>query len=228
MKPVAAAADLELVLWNVQGADTSTLSRRLLPLTLLDHSIHLRLFQRLPVVLARGLEDVEAQRLRSELEQLGATVRLYRPGHFHRELLRARTCDAEIDRLIAHSEAFFARAGLARSREQSFFAAWREALTNAALHGNANDPERWIEVVIARTDQLVSGLVRDQGAGFDFDEHLQRVRQMGATGVARTGEQPQGYGGLGLLIMLRGTDRLCFDGRGNCVRLERDLADGDS
>ncbi len=218
-----AANDLELVLWSLNDADTSRLSRQLMPLTLLDHAIHTRLFRYLPVALACGLGAEEAESLRAELEQLGAELRLYLPGQFHRELVRARTCDAELDRLIAHSEVFFSRAGLSRTREQSFFAAWREALTNAALHGNSSDPERWIEVVIVRTPELVSGLVRDQGPGFDFDSYLQRVRQMGATGVARTGEQPQGYGGLGLLIMLRGTDRLHFEGRGNCVRLERDL-----
>ncbi len=210
----------ELVLWELGSADERALSRGLLPLTLLDSGLHGRLFRRLPVSVARELSEAEAAGLREELCALGADVRVFPHGAFHRELIRIRTEDAALEELVARGTAFFGRAGLPPERARSFLAAWREALTNAVLHGNGGQRERWVEAVLARTPARVCGLVRDEGSGFDFAARLAAARASGATGVARDGAQPQGYGGLGLLMMERGTERLRFLGKGNAVRLE--------
>ncbi len=86
-----------------------------------------------------------------------------------------------------------------------------EALSNAILRGNCEDPDKQVYVHAEVDDQALVVEVADEGKGFDFSSRLKDPT---------TPENIQREDGRGLFLMLRLMDRVesYFDGR-NVIRL---------
>lgn len=87
-----------------------------------------------------------------------------------------------------------------------------EALTNAVVHGNSMNPEKWVHVRCAcDPGEGVSIVVRDEGQGFDPE----RVADPATPGGIRS---PRGGG---ILIMQSYMDEIAFEKGGTEVHLRK-------
>ena len=73
-----------------------------------------------------------------------------------------------VDQLIAFIRSFIRKHGFTDGTEEDIETAVREALANAIIHGNQEDPRKQVYVTVScGSDGEVSISVRDQGCGFD-------------------------------------------------------------
>ncbi|MBL4846443.1 MAG: ATP-binding protein [Planctomycetes bacterium] len=96
----------------------------------------------------------------------------------------------------------------------------REAIGNAAEHGNKNDAERTVRIRYLRSADRVAIVVSDEGPGFDTKAFLARADQTSALEHTRsrrdTEERP---GGIGVFIMRETCDDIRFNQEGNMIYL---------
>jgi serine/threonine-protein kinase RsbW len=96
-----------------------------------------------------------------------------------------------------------------------------EACSNAIEHGNKFSPDKHVSVTIRFNGRTFTAIVRDQGAGFDFEKKL----------LEEADPDPMSERGRGILIMRAFTDSLKFsyDGGMNVeltkIRGDEDAAD---
>lgn len=112
---------------------------------------------------------------------------------------------------------------LGEEEQTSFLAAFREAVANAIQHGNGADPARVVCVCCRTEPARLTVEVRDQGEGFDAASYLELAEEMHPAEAARDRSRQGGRGGLGIMMMLRFTDELRYNGRGNAVTLVKHL-----
>ncbi len=99
--------------------------------------------------------------------------------------------------------------------------AFREAVDNAARHGNKNQENRIIDVIYLLDRQKVTITVEDEGDGFDTELYLTRGIQGNAVAAARERNQAGRVGGLGIMLMLKCLDDLEYNSVGNLVKLTK-------
>jgi serine/threonine-protein kinase RsbW len=88
-----------------------------------------------------------------------------------------------------------------------------EAVLNAILHGNRQDPRKTVLVESLVQGEWLSVKVRDEGTGFDHEAALVRAARP---------PDPEQDAGRGLLLMLRLSDEVVFeDGGRTCVVRKR-------
>jgi anti-sigma regulatory factor (Ser/Thr protein kinase)/nucleoid DNA-binding protein/CheY-like chemotaxis protein len=121
----------------------------------------------------------------------------------------------DIERLLTHS-------GLTEEGQQALVAAAREAMRNAADHGNRNRRDLKIEITYLVDMHKVTISVRDYGEGFDHRKYVEKG-QRGPIYLARERRAQGRLGGLGILLMLKCTDMLEYNEVGNRVTLVRRL-----
>jgi len=108
--------------------------------------------------------------------------------------------------------------------QTALFAAVKEAIDNALVHGNRRSMEETIDVNFLVDHHKVTVIVEDGGGGFDFEYYLSRIDTQEAFEKAKRRIQEGGQrGGLGILLMTKCCDRLQYCGSGNVVRLEKNL-----
>lgn len=91
--------------------------------------------------------------------------------------------------------------------------ALHEALTNAVVHGNHQDPNKHVYVACrCSKNGEVSITVRDQGEGFDWDAISETITQ----------EPPLSTHRRGIHLMRALMDEVCFDDGGVVVRMRMD------
>lgn len=101
---------------------------------------------------------------------------------------------------------------------------FREALGNAAEHGNKNDPARTIHVNYLRAADRVTVVITDEGPGFDTKAFLARAEQVSALEHTRSRRANEVRpGGLGVFIMKQTCDKIGFNGSGNAIYLMKYL-----
>lgn len=106
----------------------------------------------------------------------------------------------------------------------ALYAAVKEGLDNAVIHGNLSDPTKTVDVNFLVDQKKVTVLIEDEGAGFDFDYYLQRLDDEEAFEKAKRRILEEGVrGGLGILLMYKCADRLEYSGAGNILRLEKNI-----
>lgn len=106
----------------------------------------------------------------------------------------------------------------------ALYAAVKEGIDNAVIHGNRHDPTKTVDVNVLVDQKKVTVLVEDQGEGFDFEYYLQRLDDQEAFEKAKRRILEEGVrGGLGILLMSKCSDRLEYSGAGNILRLEKNL-----
>ncbi len=84
-----------------------------------------------------------------------------------------------------------------------------EALANAMLYGNGHDPDKCVTVEVCLTETRIEACVTDQGEGFN----------PGAVPDPTSDENLAKGGGRGLYLMRRLLDEVCYNERGNQVKL---------
>ena len=120
---------------------------------------------------------------------------------------------AEIELVCLEVEGFLARQGLSRLAFAILLGV-REALTNAIRHGSGLDPAQEIRFGMSLEGERLCLQISDQGPGFNW-----RGRE--------TLPPPHlAEGGRGLAIIQRYFDTVQFNERGNELRLEIKVKDG--
>ncbi len=105
-----------------------------------------------------------------------------------------------IDLVHAASEKMAEFVGFGEDEALNVGLAIREAVINAMVHGNRNDPRRAVRVTLACTDGALTATVLDQGAGFDRRQAPD----------PRTGDNRLRTSGRGLLLMEAFVDEVRF------------------
>ena len=102
-------------------------------------------------------------------------------------------------------------------------AAFREAVVNAAQHGNKYKKDRKIEVQYLLDAEKITTVVKDQGGGFNHEQYVKSGSTRDAISAARERHAQGRMGGLGIMLMLRCCDRLEYNQNGNQLTLTKFL-----
>jgi anti-sigma regulatory factor (Ser/Thr protein kinase) len=174
----------------------------------------------LPPVPAR-----DARRLRDLLATRGVRSEVHPLGLFKRMRLVMCSMPSDLEEGIARALAFAARAGIAESELPSLGTILREALANAALHGNREDPGKEVRLDLVLVGTLLTLAIEDEGAGFDHAAAMNELARTGDDAVARAEERAAAgrRGGLGLLLIRRWADALEWERDGRRVRIVKQL-----
>ncbi|GIW72968.1 MAG: hypothetical protein KatS3mg102_2510 [Planctomycetota bacterium] len=133
------------------------------------------------------------------------------------------TTPADLEAAQRVAERLLAQTRLDERGAVGLAAAFREAIANAAQHGNRDEPARRIRVLFALSRAQVAITVTDEGAGFDHRAALARGHARDPVAVARERHAQGRRGGLGLLLMQRCADAVLYNERGNEVTLLKRL-----
>ena len=125
---------------------------------------------------------------------------------------RASAISPFVDQLMRFIELFMAKLGIAREAEDEIEIAVLEALANAVIHGNDENPEKHVHLTCrCSMDGEVSIVVRDEGEGFD-------------SRAVPDPTEPQGLlltHGRGLHLMKTFMDEVSFEENGTVVRMRK-------
>jgi len=144
---------------------------------------------------------------------------------FDQELiLELPTTPEAVERLGDVFDHLVAVAGFPEEEQVRLGHTFREAVGNAAEHGNKNDAARAIRVNYLRSSDRIAVTVKDEGDGFDTDSFLSRAEQVSALEHTRSRRDSEARpGGLGVFIMKQTCDRIAFNGQGNLIFLMKFL-----
>lgn len=106
----------------------------------------------------------------------------------------------------------------------SMKAAVREAVQNAAQHGNRYRSSAHIHCAYLRDNSKLMFRVKDEGDGFDHEEFLKNARESEPLDVSREEHEKGKFGGFGILLMLRCADKLTYNDKGNQLTLIKKLS----
>ena len=96
--------------------------------------------------------------------------------------------------------------------------AYREAVQNAAIHGNRESPGASIHINCVLTPTEACITVCDEGPGFDYQR---LIGDRDPIEAARERQEQGLHGGLGILLMARCVDEIHYNERGNAVTLRK-------
>lgn len=156
------------------------------------------------------LAETELARSSEEEVIFGQSVRFQLP-----------TTESEIEKAYDLCVRLFEDSDLDEEGQAAFAAAFREAVTNAAQHGNKYQPEKSIEVLYLLDKEKVTIVVHDQGEGFNPELYLRSAEEKDAVAMAQKRLSEGRVGGLGIMLMSRTADRLEYNETGNMVTLTK-------
>jgi two-component system, OmpR family, response regulator len=133
------------------------------------------------------------------------------------------TDEQSIEKVIDTVHKLLETSGLNEEGQVAMSAAFREAVVNAAQHGNKYKRERKIEVQYLLDPEKITAVVKDQGNGFDHGKFVKSGSTRDAITAARERHQQGRMGGLGIMLMLRCCDRLEYNEKGNQLTLTKNL-----
>lgn len=128
-----------------------------------------------------------------------------------------------IDRGLKLGDRLLRKIDIEDAEVTALYAALKEAIDNAVLHGNKHDPEKTVSVNFVVDPRKVTLLIEDEGPGFDYEYFVSQLSTQEAFDRAKARIRAGGRGGLGILLMYKCSDRLEYSGRGNIVRIEKNL-----
>jgi len=111
--------------------------------------------------------------------------------------------------------------GLDPDGQELLKAAFREALGNAAQHGNRDDASKLVKVQFLLDREKVTLVVADEGPGFDHERYTIRAQTKDAVSAARERHEQGRGGGLGIMLMQKCADRLEYNDVGNVLTLTK-------
>lgn len=128
-----------------------------------------------------------------------------------------------VERGLALCNQLLQRLKLSDTENTAIYAALKEAVDNAVLHGNHHDPEKKVEINFLVDPHKLTIMIEDEGEGFEYDYYLSKIDNQEAFEKAKQRIRAGGRGGLGILLMHKCSDRLEYSGHGNAVRIEKNL-----
>jgi anti-sigma regulatory factor (Ser/Thr protein kinase) len=102
---------------------------------------------------------------------------------------------------------------------------FNEAVGNAQRHGHKYNPNLPIEFRYIYRIKKIIFQITDQGSGFDYKAELERKKKAGVLEEARARYEAGGYGGLGIMLMLRCVDTIQYNAKGNQITLTKIFAE---
>jgi anti-sigma regulatory factor (Ser/Thr protein kinase) len=132
-----------------------------------------------------------------------------------------QTTEEHIERANELVAQLIDQASFDEEKAASLSVAYREAVDNAARHGNKNQENKVIDTIYLLDKQKVTITVEDEGEGFDTELYLTRGIEGNAVAVARERNQAGRVGGLGIMLMLKCLDDLEYNYVGNLVKLTK-------
>jgi anti-anti-sigma factor len=155
----------------------------------------------------------------AELRRVPKDRRLYvQQVHFQ---FRSRL--AMINRAQELAANLIRKTNLSAEEGTAFSAAFREAVDNANRHGHRSNEDRHIDVVFLLEPSRISITVEDEGEGFNWGYYLDQVKNLSPDKQAQLRREAGQRGGLGIMLMKKCTDVLEYVGKGNVVRLIKNL-----
>jgi anti-sigma regulatory factor (Ser/Thr protein kinase) len=181
-------------------ADLSTLSKPTTPQIMPDATFS-------SVGSAVELIKAEADRWRDEAR------------HGRHVVFRGSSDPDSVQRLRNMLEAFYHGAFTDKREAYRILASFREAIDNAARHGNAESPEKFLTVTLSQDEERISLDVKDEGPGFDSTEFLEAARTKDAMEKVREHISLGKAGGLGIRLMMDCLDEVSFGDEGRRLTL---------
>ena len=133
------------------------------------------------------------------------------------------TDEPSIEKVIDMVHKLLESSGLNEEGQVAMSAAFREAVVNAAQHGNKYKKDRKIEVQYLLDNDKITAVVKDQGNGFNHEQYVKSGSTRDAISAARERHAQGRMGGLGIMLMLRCCDRLEYNQNGNQLTLTKFL-----
>lgn len=179
-----------------------------------------------PMVIEPDLEvaePVDAKALMAQTDRLLERQRT-RPRHFFQDLVvRLGTDDDEIDRAHEFYDRLLEELGYSEYDQVTLSHSFREALGNAAEHGNKKDPDRMLRIATIVDHEKVAFVVTDEGPGFDHVAYMQKANNESALATTKGRDENVRPGGLGVHIMKTACDAIEFNDSGNSIFLMKYL-----
>ncbi|MBI3097183.1 MAG: ATP-binding protein [Planctomycetes bacterium] len=141
----------------------------------------------------------------------------------HQVTFQFPTEEGNIDRANELAHRLFEMSGLDEDSQVAMCAAFREAVGNAAQHGNRYRRDKKIEVLYLLDHEKVTVQVKDSGPGFEHTRYVSRGQAGDAITAARERHREGRLGGLGIMLMLRCADHLEYNDSGNSITLTKNL-----
>ncbi|MCZ6691789.1 MAG: ATP-binding protein [Planctomycetota bacterium] len=142
----------------------------------------------------------------------------------HQVRFQFRSGEENVDRAKALVDDIVRKAGFNGDAALALRSAFKEAIDNAVVHGNHNDPAKSVDVVFVLREDRVTIQVEDEGPGFDYTAVLERLRDKDAFQKAKRRIIEKGKrGGLGILLIHKCMDQVEFLKSGNIIRMEKTL-----
>ncbi|MHC4390072.1 MAG: ATP-binding protein [Planctomycetota bacterium] len=159
----------------------------------------------------------------SELRRAEASTRDLINLPMHSVRMRLGNEEGDLERGASVFTRLLEGAELGEETQVALTAVFREAVGNAAQHGNRDLVTGRIFVTYERfLDRLVL-TVRDEGAGFDHRRELEKCVKQTAVDAARARHAEGRTGGLGIMVIQRCTDKLEFNELGNELKMTKYL-----
>jgi serine/threonine-protein kinase RsbW len=133
------------------------------------------------------------------------------------------TDEPSIEKVIDMVHKLLETSTLNEEGQVAMSAAFREAVVNAAQHGNKYKKDRKIEVQYLLDAEKITTVVKDQGGGFNHEQYVKSGSTRAAISAARERHAQGRMGGLGIMLMLRCCDRLEYNQNGNQLTLTKFL-----
>lgn len=128
-----------------------------------------------------------------------------------------------IEKVIDFVHKLLEHSGVNEEGQVAMSAAFREAVVNAAQHGNKYKKDKKIEVQYLLDAEKITLVVRDQGGGFNHELYVKSGSSRDAISAARERHMQGRMGGLGIMLMLRCCERLEYNQAGNQITLTKYL-----
>lgn len=115
--------------------------------------------------------------------------------------------------------------GLDREAYLAISSSVREAIDNANRHGNKEEPSKFIDVIYLLDIEKTTISIKDCGEGFDHSTYLKTIKGKSAAELAER-RSFGSLGGLGIALMVKCTDDLVYNSKGNEVTQIKRLKNG--
>jgi len=161
-------------------------------------------------------------------EQL-LTLTSARPRHFALDfLVRLGTEEEQIEAAHGLFDELLAELGYNEYDQVTLGHSFREALGNAAEHGNDKDPERMLLISYMVDREKLLLIVTDEGPGFDHHDYMSKANKESAYTTTTGRSDEVRPGGLGVHIMKTACDSIEFNKSGNSIFLMKYLPGADT
>lgn len=147
-----------------------------------------------------------------------------RPRHFLQDMiLRLGTTIDEVEKAGELFDKLLEELGYEVHDQVVMGHSFREALGNAAEHGNGHDQEKMLRIVYMVDYEKMVVIVTDEGAGFDHVAYIEEKEQESAYETTTGRGEDVRPGGLGYHIMKKACDAIRYNKSGNTIFLMKYL-----